>query len=233
VYVERRGISVRKLFERYQAEHIVIPSADGIQWHAKESEGRPFFFHPGLSLVRVKRLLEGQGDPMLTACSFRAGDDVLDCTAGLGSDAIVFSFAGGSRSTVTALESEFPLYYIVSHGLREYETEIPELNAALRRIHTVHADHASLLPGLPDKSVDIVYFDPMFRDPLRSSTGITPLRSFANERMVTAESVEEAKRIARKCVVLKEQRDSGEFERLGFTKDPRIHAKVAYGVIRV
>jgi 16S rRNA (guanine1516-N2)-methyltransferase len=73
----------------------------------------------------------------------------------------------------------------------------------------------------------------MFRDPLHSSTGISPLRSFANERMVTAESVDEAKRVARKCVVLKEQRDSGEFERLGFTKDPRIHAKVAYGVIRL
>ncbi|WP_233531086.1 class I SAM-dependent methyltransferase [Paenibacillus alkalitolerans] len=232
-WVERRGMSLPKLQSRYLPEHLVVVGSDGIHWHAGGAGFQPFFFHPGLSVVRIKRLMDGQRDAMLEACGFEPGDEVLDCTAGLASDSIVFSYAGQGHSAVTALESRFPLYYVVSRGLQTYDADLPALNDAMRRIRSVHADHAAYMSALPDRSVDIVYFDPMFREPVRASSGISPLRFLADERTVSHTSVREAVRIARKCVVLKELRESGEFERLGFEPDTRNQSKIAYGVIRI
>lgn len=231
-WVARRGMSLSKLESRYAPEHLVVVGHQGIQWHTGGAGGKPFFFHPGLSVVRIKRLMDGQKDAMLTVCRFEPGDEVLDCTAGLASDSIVFSYAGNGASTVTALESRFPLYYVVSEGLRSYTAELPPVTEAMRRIRTVHADHLAYLAALPDRSVDIVYFDPMFREPVHTSSGISPLRALADERTLSQEAVHQARRVARKCVVLKELRDSEEFERLGFSLDPRSQSKIAYGVIR-
>ena len=47
------------------------------------------------------------------------------------------------------------------------------------------------------------------------------------------ESVREAVRVARKTVVMKEARSSGEFERLGFTLPERGKSKITYGVISI
>nr|WP_274365315.1 MULTISPECIES: class I SAM-dependent methyltransferase [unclassified Paenibacillus] len=230
-WVARRGMSLSKLESRYAPEHLVVVGQEGIQWHTGGAGGKPFFFHPGLSVVRIKRMMDGQKDAMLAACRFEPGDAVLDCTAGLASDSIVFSYAGAGRSEVTALESRFPLYYVVSAGLRSYTAELEPITEAMRRIRAVHADHLAYLAALPDRSADIVYFDPMFRDPVHASSGISPLRALADERTLSHEAVREACRVARKCVVLKELRDSGEFERLGFSVDSRSQSKIAYGVI--
>lgn len=226
-------MSLPKIQSRYSPEHLVVVGNDGIHWHAGGAGNQPFFFHPGLSVVRIKRMMDGQKDAMLTACGFQPGDEVLDCTAGLASDCIVFSYAGEGLSTVTAIESQFPVYYVVSEGLQTYTADIEAVTAAMRRIRILHKDHISYLTELPDRSVDIVYFDPMFREPVRTSSGISPLRALADERILTEATVQEAKRVARKCVVLKELRDSGEFERLGFAADPRSQSKIAYGVMTI
>ena len=52
-------------------------------------------FHPSMGFVRLKRVLNGKPDPMLEASGMEEGDSVLDCTAGLGADALVFSGKGG------------------------------------------------------------------------------------------------------------------------------------------
>jgi len=230
-YVERRGLSVAKLRERHGAAVVVVGAAS-LEWHPAEG-GAPFFFHPGMSLVRAKRLAEGRGDVMLEASAFAPGDSVVDCTAGLCSDSIVFSFAGGPDTRVTAAESEFPLYFVVSRGLAEYESGWEPFDRAMRRVGLAYADHLTLLRTLPDKSEDIVYFDPMFRDPVRASTGISPLRSLANEAAVTEEAIEEARRVARKSVVLKERGHAEEWARFGFDVVSKPNAPVAYGVIRI
>jgi hypothetical protein len=84
---------------------------------------------------------------------------------------------------------------------------------------------------LPDNSYDIVYFDPMFRIPVRSSSAMAPLRAFAEERPLAEADVRHAVRVARKRVVLKDHRDSGEFRRLGFALARKSSSPVAYGVI--
>lgn len=104
---------------------------------------------------------------------------------------------------------------------------------ALRRINVVHSEHLDYLRAQPDRSIDIVYFDPMFRVPLTGSASISPLRQFANQAALSLESVAETVRVARKTVLLKEKALSGEFERLGFTELLRSNSKTSYGVIHI
>jgi len=86
---------------------------------------------------------------------------------------------------------------------------------------------------MPDKSMDIVYFDPMFRRGIEESSSVGQLRLFANLDPLSETVMEQAKRIARKRIVLKERKDSGEFERLGFSIVSRENMGVAYGVLEV
>jgi len=229
-FVPRGRSSLNKLRARLPGTAIVVVGAATLEWHPEDG-GPPFFFHPGMSLVRAKRLAEGGRDSMLDACRFEPGDAVVDCTAGLGADAIVFSFAGGGRSRVVAVESERPLHFVVARGLKTYETGWPPFDEALRRIETVRADHTAYLRSLPDRSVDIVYFDPMFESPVHASQGLSPLRSFANSRPLAEEAVREARRVARKAVVLKERGGADVWERLGFAAPPKSRTQVAYGVM--
>ncbi|MUT67309.1 class I SAM-dependent methyltransferase [Paenibacillus sp. NEAU-GSW1] len=193
----------------------------------------PLFFHPSMAFVRVKRLRKGESDPLIELSGCREGDRIVDCTAGLGSDSLVFSYAAGAKGSVIALESEPVLCALVREGLASYQSGLDDVDAAMRRIEMINANHLDYLKGLPDKSVDIVYFDPMFRQPIHESSAIQPLRSLANAGALSEEAVAEALRAARKTVLLKEHKESGEYARLGFRKTHVNTSKIAYGVIEV
>lgn len=193
----------------------------------------PLFFHPSMAAIRLKRIAQGDPDVMLRISGVLPGDTVLDCTAGMASDAIVFAHAVGGAGEVTALESAPVMALLVKEGLASYDSDSATLNAAMRRVQLMHAQHLAYLRALPDNRFDVVYFDPMFRKPVQESTWLSPLRSVVNPDPLAEESIREAMRVARRCVVLKEHRHSGEFERLGFEPDARSNAKIAYGVIRL
>lgn len=229
IYASREKFSISKMMEHYGDEEILILSQKAVMLHRSGIE--PMEFHPSMGYVRAKRVLKGEVDPMLTAAGMTPGDSVLDCTAGLGTDSLMFAVYGGERSVVTALESSLPLYALLLEGMNHYTTGKESVNAALRRINVVHSEHLEYLRAQPDHSVDIVYFDPMFRVPLTGSAAISPLRKFANGAALSVESVAEAIRVARKCVLLKEKALSSEFERLGFRELLRSNSKTSYGVI--
>jgi hypothetical protein len=232
-FVPRGGASLAKLLRRFRADRVLVTGPDGLRLHTDDG-GQPLRYHPGMGLVRAKRLREGGSDPLVEISGARPGDRVLDCTAGLAGDAFVFSRAVGPTGRVVALESEPVLYVIVREGLRVYATGMDDLDADLRRIELIRTDHAAYLASLPSGSFDIVYFDPMFRIPVHESSSMVPLRGVANPAPLSSEAVREAKRVARRVVVMKENRDSGEFERLGFTRVPtKKTSAVAYGVICV
>lgn len=229
VYVHRGQHSLRRMSRRLGEERLLVVTSHNLRYY--EGGEPPLYFHPSMALIRIKRLISGESDPMLVAGSCAPGDEVLDCTAGLGADSLVFSFAVGARGRVTALESEPVLAALVSDGLMRYDTGMVDVNEAMRRIELVAENHAERLAALPDNSYDIVYFDPMFRRPIQESSALQPLRQLANHSALAAASVTEAVRVARKAVVLKEHRWSGEFARLGFEQVQASTSKIAYGVI--
>lgn len=193
--------------------------------------GEKFFFHPGSSLFRAKRWLRGEEDPFLNAAELRQGDSFLDCTLGLGSDAIVASLAAGEEGAVIGLEKSPILAFLVSTGLKAWETNMPEVNEAMRRIQTKSADHLEYLHQLPDEAFDVVYFDPMFYQPIEQSEGIAPLRLFA-EYQFQPESVIEALRVAKRSVVLKDHWKSPRFNQFGFHVYKRKSSLFHYGILK-
>ncbi|WP_019910671.1 class I SAM-dependent methyltransferase [Paenibacillus sp. HW567] len=230
-YAPRGKFSMTKLVEHYRDEEILVVLQEAVRLITPDM---PLMeFHPSMGFVRAKRIIRGEVDPMLEAAGMVPGDSVLDCTAGLGGDSLLFAVHGGGNSVVTALESSLPLYALLFEGMSHYISGQKKVNEALRRVHVVHSDHLAYLQAQPDKSVDIVYFDPMFRVPLTNSAAISPLRQFANAAALSPESVAEAVRVARKTVLLKEKALSGEFSRLGFTELLRASAKTSYGVISI
>ncbi|WP_245987627.1 class I SAM-dependent methyltransferase [Cohnella lupini] len=230
-YAERRNRTVKFMHEKWDTEEVAIVGPRDIRLML---EGlKPFYFHPSMALVRLKRLMAGGTDALVTVSGVSEGDTVLDCTAGLCSDSLVFSYKVGERGSVIALEASKVLHAIVREGLQSYETGIPEIDKAMRSIKAVYGNNEQSMTRMEDNSVDIVYFDPMFERPVTTSDSIIPLRSQAHREPLSEESVREAIRIARKKVVLKDHRDSGRFDRLGFRLARSSSSAVAYGVIEI
>lgn len=229
-WVRRFRRTLPKLRTVYQDNEVLLVRQDGQLTYA-DGNHPPAFFHPSTALIRLKRLMEGNKDLLMQFSGAAAGDTVIDCTAGLASDAIVFSYQTGPEGRVTALESEPILYLLVREGLLSYDGGLPDINAAMRRVELICEDHLSYLRRQPDGSADIVYFDPMLELPVDASSVMLPLRPLVNRTPLSEEAVREAYRVGRKRIVLKEHRESGEFERLGFAAVRRSHSKIAYGVI--
>ncbi|WP_059170879.1 class I SAM-dependent methyltransferase [Bacillus sp. FJAT-27445] len=194
-------------------------------------ESDPFFFHPSSAMFRVKRLIEGGSDPLIEAAGLKEGDSFLDCTLGLASDSIVASYFVGEGGSVTGVEGNKFLGYIVKKGLKSWQSEVDLLDAAMRRVQVVHNDALPYLKSQSDDSVDCVYFDPMFEISIDESVGINALRHFALHGGIGGEEFNEALRVARKRVVLKDHYLSPRFEAFGFKTARRKTAKFHYGYI--
>lgn len=226
-YVPRGEGSLRRLFETAGdafpdgAEPtgiLVVQEKEHIFWIP---DGTTFRYHPGMAVHRIKAVDDGRSDPLLRAMRLAPGDTVLDCTAGLCSDALLVSYVTGPEGRVRALEASLPVALVVWHGIHSYEDERLSIVPALRRIELRAAVAAAYLRQLPPSSWDVVYFDPMFHAPVEASTGIAPLRRIADSRPLDAAALALAARVARRAVVVKDRRDGPWFN------DPRMSKTVA------
>ncbi|WP_168122681.1 class I SAM-dependent methyltransferase [Paenibacillus sp. HB172176] len=228
--IARRKKSLGQLIASDEDATVMVVTEREVRFYAGDAD-KPLFFHPSMALVRVKRLAAGEKDPLISISGCKPGDCIIDCTAGMASDSLVFAFHAGERGEVTAIESEPALAVIVREGLAAYKTGLEELDAAMRGIRLINENHLDYLASLPDNSADIVYFDPMFRQPLNDSSSMNAMRGFVNVEALRGEAIAEAMRVARRTVILKEHQKSGEFERLGFRRVRAGTTKIAYGVI--
>ncbi|PRZ15457.1 putative SAM-dependent methyltransferase [Laceyella sediminis] len=228
-YVKRERHSLPGLFAQTGESRAVIVTKQG--WRVEEEQGQPFFFHPSMSALRIKQLLNGDPDAMVECAGLKPGDRVLDCTLGMGADAVVAAHVVGDEGQVVALESQPVIAAIVKHGLKTYETDRKALHRALRRVEVVQADYRNYLPLCQDNSFDVVMFDPMFRETVQASNAIQQLKPLANPEPLDERSVREAIRVAKRAVLLKERPKGGEFARLGF-EIVKSSSSFAWGVIR-
>ena len=226
-----RDRSLEKLREEYQAEGVIVWGTEvPILYFGDEK----FFFHPNMAKKRIAFYRnQQQPDIMIEAAGLERGDSFLDCTLGLGADAIVASYFSAT-GRITGLEHQPEIAWVIRWGMKRYCNEMYWLQDAVRRIEVVEADHKEYLPGLQDRSYDIVYFDPMFTHPIFKSQPISPLRKLADHDRLEQDSINQACRVARKRVVMKDLAEGEELERLGFQKISRSkYNKLAYGVINV
>lgn len=232
-YEPRRGRSLKEILDQTGKNMLVQVSSVGLKLYRIDRLDEPFFFHPSSAMFRAKRILHYEHDPFLAATKLSQGMSILDATLGLASDAIIAALCVGAGGKVVGLESVSVLAYIVKHGLQTWESGLDPLDQAMRSIDVYACDHLSYLQECPDRSFDVVYFDPMFETTIEASTGIAGLKRLANYRSISEEAVLEAKRVARRRVVLKDSSFSSQFTRLGFRPLNHHRSKYWFGVIEL
>ncbi|GEN12557.1 Putative SAM-dependent methyltransferase [Myxococcus fulvus] len=195
-----------------KAQALLVVGDDGVTLWAP---GGSFGFHAGMAHLRRMRLAAGEPDTFVRVAELRAGDAVLDCTLGLAQDALVASLAVGPSGRVVGVEKSVALCAVAAEGLRHFERG-PDSCA----IEVHHADAHAYLKGLPSASFDVVFFDPMFGKPKKAQAAFEVLRLFAEHAPLTAQALEEARRVARRWVVVKGARYSDDLRKLGIAPEP-------------
>lgn len=234
--VERQNISIKNLAELHKVKYVLVAKKNSLRLvaikNSSQTANDEIFFHPSLAHLRIKNILNGEGDRLIETMELQCGMKVLDCTLGLGADAIVESYIVGDEGSVTALEISPYLAAVVEHGLKNFTEDNDNVINAMRRIKVINVNYLDFLKGAEDKSFDVVYFDPMFRHSLERSSSLNPIREVADHGALNVEAIEEARRVAKYRIVLKENAKSLEFARLGFE---RIcggkYSPIHYGVI--
>jgi protein-L-isoaspartate O-methyltransferase len=207
-FADRGNLSLAEVAARAGADALLVLGAHASLW----CEGEEARWNPGMGGLRVKRLAAGERttvDSFLEAARLRPGDAVLDCTLGLGADALVAAAAVGPGGRVVGLEASPALAAWAAEGL----SRLPGPEAA--RVEVVAADHAAWLAAAPERSFDVVAFDPMFRHARASGPGFDVVRRLADGRPLGPETLARARRVARRGVVVKDGTPGWDLARLG------------------
>jgi hypothetical protein len=102
----------------------------------------------------------------------------------------------------------------VGEGLRR------SADPAAARVEIRAADHAAALAALPDRSFDVVVFDPMFRHARAEPGGFDLVRRLADPRPLEPAALGRARRVARRHVLVKDGAPGWDLARLGLTPLP-------------
>ncbi|KAB0442726.1 hypothetical protein D0439_12845 [Lysinibacillus fusiformis] len=227
----RKKRSVRKMSEAFQA-NIIVAGKNRYDYYAYGVE-EPFFFHPNSAAFRLKRIARGEAEPFLEATQLQLGDTVLDCTLGLAADAMLAAYIVGETGRIVGLEANPNVAFIVGQGMQTYDTTELPLTACMRQIEVVQSEAVHYLKTLPANAFDVVYMDPMFEEAIEESNNFEALRRVGEHVTLTDEWVQEAKRVAKKRVVLKAHFRSEWFTKYHFQQYERVTAKFHYGVLEV
>ncbi len=227
-YVPRNDLSLKELSNNNKLDYLLVVEKNQV---IVKGPAENFKWHPNLAMTRLKSLHSGQTDHMIEAMGLQEGFQVLDCTLGLGADALVVAYGVGATGHVTGLESSPVIAFITRWGLQNYQGENKNIKTLTERITVINCLYQDYLQSLPDNSYDVVYFDPMFRQAIDKSSGIKGLRTWANSEPLSKEALAEACRVARSRVVFKERSNSPEFARLGAQKIVGgKYSPLAYGI---
>lgn len=227
--ITRHKRSVQQLMDVYGCD-VLVAGKQRYEFYRKAVDG-PFFFHPDTAAFRLKRLMNGQNDPLVDACDLKLGDSFLDTTLGLATDSLVAAHAVGPAGRVTGIEIDPNIAFITKLGLTEFEPKFLELQEAMRRINVIQESATSYLIQSADDTYDVVYMDPMFSQPIAESSSFAPLRQVGVHGSLTQEWVNEAIRVAKRRVVVKAHYLDSVFDEFGFRRIRRPNTKFHFGII--
>ncbi|MDO4813906.1 MAG: class I SAM-dependent methyltransferase [Gemella sp.] len=220
-YIERNRLTVKELISKYK--EIIIVYKNKTVYINEDAE--ELYFHLDTAMLRIKN----NSEPLLDIISGEK-QSVLDATMGLARDSVILSYYGHS---VTALEANKIIHYIVSQGLKEFASGREDVNEAMRKIETYNINSLEFLKNQEDKSFDYIYIDPMFIYKIKDSNNISIFDTLACQDSISEELMKEMKRVARKKIVLKAHKSDPIFERYNFNVASRAGAKFFYGYIEL
>lgn len=218
-YVDRKRLTVKELIERFK--EIIIVYKEKLVYINENNE--ELFFHLDTAMLRIKN----NSEPLLKIIE---GDsqEILDATMGLARDSVILSYYGHK---IVALEANKVIHYIVSQGLKEFDSGREDVNEAMRNIKTYNISNIDYLKEQDDNSVDYIYIDPMFVYKIKDSNNISIFDTLACQDSISGELMFEMKRVARKRIILKAHKADKIFEKYNFKVSERAGAKFFYGYI--
>ena len=223
-------MSLQALFEETEAAAIGVADRALCIYHARDTV-HPMFFHPGMAAQRILRMRRGQTDRLVQVANIGHGDTIVDATAGLGTDTLVFAEAVGNTGQVVAIESEPIVAAVLAVAKQFGSVDYPDFARLLARVQPICGAYETILSGMLENSVDVVYFDPMFEHQHSHSAGIQPLRAFANQNPISKAAFEHACRVARRTVVVKERSFAATMSRFRLERDA-VGKRFSYGIWR-
>lgn len=229
--VQRKKQSIKKLAEQFKA-HIIVAGKERYEYFPYGVE-EPFFFHPSSAAFRIKRVARGEEDTFIKAADLQEGDSLLDCTLGLATDSMIAAEVVGSSGRVVGCEANENIAFVVKQGLKTYDFERENLSllSNMRKIEVVAENAIDYLKKQADHCFDVVYLDPMFEETIEESVNFKPLRQAGVHDAVSDEWIAEAKRVAKKRVVIKAHYRSPLFEKYHFQRLTRPNTKFHFGII--
>lgn len=228
-YIKRGNYSIKNTILKNDFDYLVVVEKDKIVIKGEDST---VFWHPNLSELKIKSMRQGNKESIIEATNLEKGNSILDCTLGLAGDSLVFSSVVGETGSVVGTEINKYIAYLSKNGLQDYNDNSETLNCA-NNIEVVNESYEDYLLKQGDNSFDVVYFDPMFKEANKKSTTINSFRIFADHKGLTKEILNEALRVCKKRVVIKERQGFNDFERLGIEKyyGSKKSGSVIYGII--
>lgn len=223
-----RPLTLVRMLEEHTAAAVLV--VDGAGVHLRLRDGAEFRLHGGLGVLRLRNVLGGGSDNLASVCALREGDVFVDGTAGQLQDAIVAAAAIGPTGKVIAFEAS-PLLWAVTSG-RPVCTGDADVDRMLNeRIEVRLGEVSASLRELGDGSADVVYFDPMFQKPRKASASFDVLRGLAHSGRLPTEAIAEARRVARRCVVVMDQAGGAELEAIAGMRIVHAGQRKRYGVL--
>ncbi len=218
----------RRHFKPIKDEIVIIIERDGV---SAIKDDKRLFFHPSLAVLRKSNFEVGQRDYLIESLSLSGNEKVLDCTLGLGSEALLIAhFLPNGK--VKCLESSKIIKMIVEDGLKD--KNLPEwVVDASKRIEIMEGDYKEFIRKTEEK-FDCIYVDPMFEHPELKSNAMNALRPFADYSGLTSDDLEVMKGMATKRIVVKARWNDSIFEKYKFDRVVgSLKSNVGYGVIEL
>lgn len=150
---------------------------------------------------RAQSAMAGQNIAKAIGLKGRRGVTVLDATAGLGKDAFLLASLG---CEVQMLERSAVVHALLANGLARAESYDAETSAILSRMRLTRGDFLEYEPD--SMQFDVVYLDPMFpqrRKSAKVKKDMALLQHLLGSQSDGAQLLEQAKRLAKKRVVVK------------------------------
>lgn len=233
-YVPRAGLSLACLKTNWNLDYVFVLDLTG-QLILDEPH---LFWHPGMALARLRRITRRSmkvTDPLLTVMELREGDRVLDCTLGMAWDALVAAWAVGDTGQVMGLEDS-PIMAVISswglsHHVKQFSNNNLPMEKVASRITIQNTKALDYLKTQEDDSWDVVYFDPMFETGIHTSSPLNAFRPVASYEGFGLESFQEAIRVCRRRLVVKERTFSPIWRKYPFNKlYQRDKHPIAFGI---
>ena len=220
-YIIRNKETIKQLLS--SVDGVLVVYKNKLSYFENDSE---LFFHLDTTALKIKN---SDNEPLVEIIEEKE-QSILDCTMGLAGDSILLSYYGHK---VISLEKNNIIHLITTNGLKNYISPNKEINKAMRKIKTHNIDCLDYLKQCPNDNYDIIYFDPMFSHNITESNNLEGILPLANTTFPYEEFVKEAKRVARKKIIVKAHFKDIIFEKYNFTRITRKNTKFHYGFINI